>query len=182
MSSRKLASRLAEKWALHLEFLRASLKHEPCGSQAWRWQIKARVLTYLVARYGNDPKVAVIRTTASAEPAALQPFRRHHVAPRPREVFTERLQRIADANDVPLAEQSHLAEDLNRRSPPTPLTPADELRVTKLAVFLWLLLGFTAGAFVAMAMLTEGQPVALSLAAAISVWAVGIAPLWFIRR
>ena len=172
MTLPRLASRLAEKWALNLEFLRASLEHDPDGPQAWRWEIKARVLTYLLARYGNDPRAGVIRPTPSTEVADVQPLPRNTIAPRPRQVFTERLQRIAEANDVPPEEQSHLAEELNRRLPPTPPSLQEELRLTPFAVFLWLLFGLATGAFVAMAMAAGGLPVALSLGAAIAVWGI----------
>lgn len=49
------ASRRARVWASRLCCLQASLKRDPTHRQAARWRQQIKVLSYLLARYGEDP-------------------------------------------------------------------------------------------------------------------------------
>lgn len=46
---------LAAEWISQLRLLQQSLRDDPQHSQAWRWRIRVKVLTYLILRYGGDP-------------------------------------------------------------------------------------------------------------------------------
>lgn len=55
MGALRVASRLAASWIAKLRDVQTSLRDQPEHWQAWHWQIQAKVLTYLVLRYGGDP-------------------------------------------------------------------------------------------------------------------------------
>src|SRR5262245_10166771 len=50
-----IVSRLAIGWMAQLRRLQKSLLREPAHAMAWRWKIRAKILTYLILRYGADP-------------------------------------------------------------------------------------------------------------------------------
>ena len=50
-----LANPLARVWAARLDSLRSWLHRDPSHQSAWHWQISTRILSFLLARYGEDP-------------------------------------------------------------------------------------------------------------------------------
>ena len=74
MGTLRVASRLAASWIAKLREVQTSLKDEPEHWQAWHWQIQAKVLTYLILRYGGDPLLdRRSRPSLSRFPAAAIP-------------------------------------------------------------------------------------------------------------
>jgi hypothetical protein len=49
------ASRLAASWVDRLRLLQTNLHDQPNSWRAWHWEIQAKVLRYLILRYGDDP-------------------------------------------------------------------------------------------------------------------------------
>jgi hypothetical protein len=43
----------ALSWGQQLQMLRSALLHDPTNPLAWRWRVRAKVLTYMVSRYGE---------------------------------------------------------------------------------------------------------------------------------
>ncbi len=86
-----------------LEFLRASIAHAPASSQNWLWRIRAKILTYLLARYGRETSREPVAPPAAPMPAAalldVEIGPRQHVEPRPGEAFRDKLSEIRSSND-----------------------------------------------------------------------------------
>ena len=137
MNARQISSRLAERWSLHLDFIRSSLALDPQAPQAWRWQIRERVLTYLLTRYGADPTLDWTQIAPRSAPAPVPPLERKTVEPRPASLLGTHLHRIAEANSVPLADRGLLEREFHRRS---------AHRVTRASVLTVVAVGIGAGA------------------------------------
>lgn len=91
---------LAVDWVAQLRHLQQSLRADPQNSQAWRWRIRIKVLTYLVLRYGGDSNVDL---KAACKPLRPLPVIRDvssiYGAPvRSRRELLEILSRIAEIN------------------------------------------------------------------------------------
>ena len=77
------ANALAERWSARRRALEWLLETDPLHLDAERWQIQARILTFLLARYGGDPSLCqpgtmvLIRPLAarSVEPTSGKPAR-----------------------------------------------------------------------------------------------------------
>lgn len=67
MGALRVASRLAASWIAKLREAQTLLRDEPTHWNAWHWQIQAKVLTYLILRYGGDPLLD-LRSRVSAVP------------------------------------------------------------------------------------------------------------------
>lgn len=91
---------LSAEWIAQLQQLQQSLRNDPHNSQAWRWRIRFKVLTFLVRRYGGDP---FVEFKALQVPARPQPVIRDLAAicgtpVRTRRELREILSRIAEIN------------------------------------------------------------------------------------
>jgi hypothetical protein len=53
------ANPLARVWAARLDGLRSWLHRDPSNPYAWHWQIRTRILSFLLARYGDDPSLSL---------------------------------------------------------------------------------------------------------------------------
>lgn len=100
MASTTSASPLTADWIVQLRQLQQSLRDDPHCSQAWRWRIRVKVLTYLVLRYGADP---VMERRAANRPALPFSALRDMMAgygspPRTRRELRQILNRIAEIN------------------------------------------------------------------------------------
>jgi hypothetical protein len=95
-----LANPLAQIWAARLDRLRSRLSRDPSNLYAWRWHIRSRILSFLLARYGDDPALTPPPQRARDQPAwtlyNLGP--QYGKPPRSGAAIRAVLQRIAEAN------------------------------------------------------------------------------------
>jgi hypothetical protein len=91
---------LAIEWVEQLRHLQQSLRADPRNSQAWRWRIRVKVLTYLVLRYGGDPSADLKAARVPLRPMpAIRDISSIYGAPvRTRRELLEVLGRIAEIN------------------------------------------------------------------------------------
>ena len=57
---------LADKWGERLRILEAQLKREPANMMIWHWRGEARVLRFLLGRYGQQPSAPANAATFDA--------------------------------------------------------------------------------------------------------------------
>ncbi|MEO8353128.1 MAG: hypothetical protein ABI680_15465 [Chthoniobacteraceae bacterium] len=94
-------TRRGESWRRELEFLRASIAHAPGSAQSWWWRMRAKIVTYLLARYGRDSSRGSEAPPSSmpAEPPDVEVGPRKRVAPRPGMEFRGKLDEIRSSNE-----------------------------------------------------------------------------------
>lgn len=98
------ASRLAASWVARLQLLQTNLHDRPQSWRAWHWEIQAKVLRYLILRYGDDPLLDFQYErphyrTPDVLPAAVSLSTQR---PRSRAELRSILERIADINTYKL--------------------------------------------------------------------------------
>src|SRR5688572_4379154 len=94
------ASELAAAWLSRLHKLNLSLLHDPSDSQTPRLQIEAKVLSFLLLRYGNDPTLDYkAKQSPTAQRTRLQvPEYTHLKKERSTAAIQEILRRLVAAN------------------------------------------------------------------------------------
>ncbi len=94
-------TRRGESWSRELEFLRESITQAPGNPQTWWWRMRAKVVNYLISRYGRDHSRTFEAPTA-AMPTELRDVEigtRKRVEPRKGKEFREKLDEIRSSND-----------------------------------------------------------------------------------
>jgi hypothetical protein len=100
MPSFPFHSRLAETWIARFRDLASQLACHPRHREAWRWEIQVKILTYLILRYGPDPRLDERCAVAGAiaPVATMQRMPSDGEPLRSRTELRQILERIAEIN------------------------------------------------------------------------------------